>query len=41
VVDGKLFLFASFLLKAEQKPLSGRIIVFDFEVHDGCHVARN
>ena len=36
MVHGKLLLFASFLFKAEQKPLSGRIIVFDFQVHDGA-----
>ena len=36
VVHRKLFLFAAFLLKAEQRPLSGRIIIFDLEVHDGA-----
>jgi hypothetical protein len=34
VVDGELFLFAAFLVKAEQKPFPGRIIVFDLQVHD-------
>jgi hypothetical protein len=36
VVDGKLLLFASFLLKAKQEPFSGRIIILDLEVHDGA-----
>jgi hypothetical protein len=27
VVDGKVFLFAAFLFKAEQKPLPGRVIL--------------
>jgi hypothetical protein len=35
MVHGKLF-FAAFLFKAEQKPFPGRIIVFDFEIHDGA-----
>jgi hypothetical protein len=34
MVDGELLLFAAFLFKAEQKPFSGRIIVFDLQVHD-------
>jgi hypothetical protein len=41
VVDGKLLLFAAFLFKAEQKAFSGRIIVFDFQVHDGADVVFN
>jgi len=28
--------YAAFLFKAEQKPFSGRIIVFDLQVHDGA-----
>ena len=36
MVDGQLLLLAAFLFKAEQKPLSGRIIVFDLKVHDGA-----
>ena len=32
----KLFLFAAFLFKAEQKPFAGRIIVFDLQVHHGA-----
>ena len=36
MVDGKLFFFAAFLFKAEQKPVPGRIIVFDLQVHDGA-----
>ena len=35
-VDGKLFLFAAFLFKAEQKPFSGRIIVFDLQIHESA-----
>ena len=35
-MDGKFFLFAAFFLEAEQKPLSGRIIVFDLQVHGGA-----
>ena len=34
MVDGKLFLFAALFLEAEQEPFSGRIIVFDLQVHD-------
>ena len=37
VMNGKLFLFTAFLFKAEQKPFSGRIIVFDLEVHGGAN----
>jgi hypothetical protein len=33
-VHGKLFLLGAFFPKTEKKPFSGRIIVFDFEVHD-------
>jgi hypothetical protein len=29
-------LLAAFLFKAKQKPFARRIIVFDFEVHDGA-----
>ena len=36
MVHGKLFLLAAFLFKAEQKPFSGRIIVFDLQIHDGA-----
>ena len=36
MVHGKLFLFASFLLKTEQKPFPGRIIIFYLQVHDGA-----
>src|SRR6202011_6277284 len=36
MVHGKLFFFAAFLFKAEQKPVPGRIIVFDLQVHDGA-----
>jgi hypothetical protein len=36
MVDGQLLFFAAFLFKAEQKPFSGRIIVFDPQVHDGA-----
>jgi hypothetical protein len=36
VVDGKLFLFAAFFFKAEQKPFPGRIIVFNLQVPDGA-----
>ena len=36
MVDGKLFLFATFLFEAKQKPFSRRIIVFDLQVHDGA-----
>jgi hypothetical protein len=36
VVDGELLFFAAFFSKAEQKPLSGRIIVFDLQIHDGA-----
>jgi hypothetical protein len=35
-MDGKLLFFAAFFLKPEQKPFPGRIIVFDFEIHDGA-----
>ena len=35
MVDGELFFFAAFLLEPEQKPFPARIIVFDFQVHDG------
>jgi hypothetical protein len=34
-VRGDFFLFAAFLFKAEKKPFSGRIEVFDFLIHDG------
>ena len=34
-MDGELFLFTAFFFEPEQKPFSGRIIVFDFKVHDG------
>jgi hypothetical protein len=36
VVHGKLFLFAAFLFKSEQKAFPGRIIIFDLEIHDGA-----
>ena len=36
MVDGQLFLFAALFLEAEQKPFSGRIIIFDLQVHDGA-----
>ena len=36
MVNGKLFLFAALFLEAKQKPFPGRIIVFDFEIHDGA-----
>ena len=36
MVHGKLFLFASFLFKAEQKPFPRRIIIFDLQIHDGA-----
>jgi hypothetical protein len=36
VVDGKLFLFAAFFFKAEQKPFSGRIIILDLQIHDSA-----
>jgi hypothetical protein len=36
MVDGQLLFFAAFLFKAEQKPFSGRIIIFDLQVHDGA-----
>jgi hypothetical protein len=36
LVHGKLFLFAAFFFKAEQKPFPGRIILFDLQVHDGA-----
>ena len=36
MVHGKLFLFASFLSKAEQIPFPRRIIIFDLEIHDGA-----
>ena len=36
MVHGELLLFATLLLKPEQKPFPGRIIVFDFQVHDGA-----
>ena len=36
VMDGELLFFAAFLFKTEQKPFPGRIIVFDFQVHDGA-----
>ena len=34
-VHGELLLFATLLLKPEQKPFPGRIIVFGFQIHDG------
>ena len=34
-MDRKLFLFAALLFKAEQKPFPRRIIVLDFQIHDG------
>ena len=36
MVHGKLFFFAAFFFKAEQKPFSGRIIIFDLQVHDSA-----
>jgi hypothetical protein len=36
MVHGKLLFFAAFFLKPEQKPFPRRIIVFDFQVHDGA-----
>ena len=36
MMDGKLLFFAAFFFKPEQKPFSGRIIVFDLEIHDGA-----
>jgi hypothetical protein len=36
VVDGEFLLFAALFFKPQQKPFSGRIIVFNFEVHDGA-----
>src|SRR5271166_6924870 len=33
---GSSFLFAAFLFKAEQKPFSRRVIVFDLQVQDGA-----
>ena len=36
MVHGELLLFATLLLEPEQEPFPGRIIVFDFEVHDGA-----
>ena len=36
VVHGELFFFPAFLFKPEQIPFPGRIIVFDFEIHDGA-----
>jgi hypothetical protein len=35
-MDGELFFFATLLLKPEQKPFPGRIIVFDLQVHDSA-----
>jgi hypothetical protein len=37
MVHGKFLFFAAFLFKSEQKPFSGRIIVFDLEVHGGAN----
>jgi hypothetical protein len=36
MMDGELLLFAALFFKPEQKPFSGRIIVFDLHVHHGA-----
>jgi hypothetical protein len=36
MVDGEFFLFAALLFKPEQIPFPGRIIVFNFEIHDSA-----
>jgi hypothetical protein len=36
VVHGKFFLLSAFLFESEKKPFSGRIIVFDLQVHYGA-----
>jgi hypothetical protein len=35
-MDRQLFFFAALLFKTEQEPFLGRIIVLDFEIHDGA-----
>ena len=35
MVHGKLFLLSAFLFESEKKPFPRRIIVLDFQIHDG------